>query len=107
MRLTLRDIFRFLCAAALSLGVVGYLGYHSLYGRKGLLALEIRDHEHAVLTGELERLQASRQTLQRRSKALVPPVRRDMLEEQARLSLNYVHPDEKVLLLDDLLPPQR
>ncbi len=104
MRLSFAHFLRFCCVSALALGVVGYLGYHALYGRKGLLALEMRQQEQAVLSDQLSGLVSQRETLQRRTKSLVPPVREDMLVEQARLSLNYVQPTEKVLLVQDLLP---
>jgi cell division protein FtsB len=85
----------------LAVGVIGYFAYHGVQGERGFLAyLQLQQdlaeaqavadavaHERHELEGLTDRL---------RDGSLDP----DLLEEQARVLLNYGYKDETVILLD-------
>lgn len=85
---------------AIAACIMLYFGYHAVQGDRGLLAW-------ARLTKELEsaqateaRLGAERQHLESRVHLLQPSsLDPDLLEEQARLLLNYTGPNEVVIML--------
>lgn len=89
-------------AAALA---VAYFAYHAIEGERGVLA-------YIQLTDELESAKQvagdvaeDRAILEHRVDLLSPDsLDPDMLEEQARMLLNYGRPDERVIYLD---PPQK
>ncbi|MBT5433051.1 MAG: septum formation initiator family protein [Rhodospirillaceae bacterium] len=82
---------------------VVYFGYHAIQGEHGvmtLLSLERRiaqaEIEYASAKVEEERLTHHVALLRPQS------LDRDMLDEQVRLILNLAHPDDFVVLRDDL-----
>lgn len=88
--------------------VVGYFAYHSLEGERGLFAFVRLTEQIREARAHLDELQAERQALDRRVSLLRPEhLDRDMLEERARLLLNYTRPDEIVILdrAPDMAPP--
>jgi len=87
---------------ALAACLVVYFLYHLVQGERGLLA----QHRLTDRVGEAEAtladLQARRAALDKRVALLGPErVDRDALDEQARRMLNYGHPLDLVLIVDE------
>ena len=84
---------------------VVYFGYHALQGERGvmtLLQLERRVDQAAV---DLRAVEAERDALERNVELMRPTsLDRDMLEERARVVLNYTRLDEIVIMRDALDP---
>jgi len=81
--------------------LVGYFGINAFSGNHGLKAKQDIDQQIASLSTELARLQIERRQWERRvallkSNGLDP----DMLDERARSLLDYVHPNDLILMLD-------
>ena len=82
---------------------VVYFGYHALQGERGvmtLMQLERRVNQAAI---DLRAVEAERVALERNVELMRPTsLDRDMLEERARVVLNYTRPDEIVIMRDAL-----
>ena len=99
-RIRLRKVLAALGLYTLAAALIGYFGVHAYTGAHGLKAKEELKLQQAELTAELERVKAERMRWQHRvsllrSNTLDP----DMLDERARVKLNYVHPRDLVLIL--------
>ena len=80
--------------------MVGYFAYHAVQGERGLLAWFKLTAEIAEAQSRLAQVTAEHDALERRVDLLRPEsLDPDMLEERARIVLNLVHPDERVILL--------
>ncbi|MGE4372725.1 MAG: septum formation initiator family protein [Xanthobacter sp.] len=92
----------FLATLALHLGaaaLIGYFAYHAYTGDHGLMAKRSYEQELSRLETELADLKAQRSKLEHKVSLL--DARRldpDMLDEQGRRQLNFVHPNDLVLL---------
>lgn len=79
--------------------VVGYLSYHMVQGQYGVLAylhLNAKVERAEVLRAELSH---QRETLEARVALLRPDsLDRDMLEERARIMLNYARPGDVIIV---------
>lgn len=79
--------------------LVGYFCYHAVQGERGLLAHLHLEQELRELEAFNDQLEADRRALEARVAQLRPDnLDPDMLEERARLLLNYGHPEDLVLL---------
>ena len=79
--------------------LVAYFGYFALHGDRGLVALAHLQSQIEQGNASLEKLKAERASLERRVKGLRPDsLDLDILEERARILLNYAHPDDLVIL---------
>lgn len=86
-------------APAIGFCLVGYFAYHSVEGERGLVAWIRLNEQIETARAELAGLQAERKALERRVALLRPAsLDRDLLDEQVRAILNYVRPDEVVIL---------
>lgn len=98
----LRDIWRRAKAMLGPLAVACvalYFGYYAVYGGRGMLAMIQLDQKIADAQSLLSAEQEKRDLLNRRVALLRPTsVDPDMLEERARVLLNYARPDEVVIL---------
>jgi cell division protein FtsB len=75
---------------ALTIVCLAYFGFHALHGSYGLYSKEQLDIRKADLTAELAGLTRTRESLERQVALLQDgSIERDMLDEQARLQLNY------------------
>jgi len=100
---TRRRLRSFLTAVGLYLGaalLIGYFGINAYTGNHGLKAQKDIDQQIDELSAELNQLKAERGRWEHRvsllkSESLDP----DMLEERARVLLNYVHPRDVTLLI--------
>ena len=78
--------------------VIGYFGFNAYSGNHGLRAKQDLDQQIAQLTGELATLKAERASWERRVSLLKPEsIDPDMLDERARLLLNYADPRDLTL----------
>lgn len=81
------------------LGLIGYFAYHSIQGERGLLSYLRIDAEVSRTEARLEKLAATRQELEHRVALLHPKsLDTDMLDEQARYTLNYAKPNEVIIV---------
>ncbi len=89
----------------LGICVVGYFVYHSIEGERGILSLLRLSEEVQQARLNYDDLKREREALERRAGLLrsdhLDP---DLLEERARAILNYVRPDEIVILDHDEAP---
>ena len=104
-RKRLRSILTALCLYVTAALLIGYFGVNAFSGNHGLKAKQDIDQQIASLSTELSRLQLERAQWQRRvallkSRGLDP----DMLDERARLLLDYAHPNDLTLMI---AAPQR
>jgi cell division protein FtsB len=78
--------------------VIGYFGVNAYSGNRGLRAKQDLDQQIAQLSGELAGLKAERGTWERRVSLLrADSIDPDMLDERARVLLNYADPRELTL----------
>lgn len=79
---------------------LAYFVYHAVHGDRGVMAwLKLKD-ELAQARAEQAELAAQRADLEHRVGLLRGnPMDADLLDERARLLLNYGHPDELTILL--------
>lgn len=90
--------------SAVFIGVMAYFLYHAVQGEHGLLALREIDARAMELQPEAAAVAAQREALEARVALLQPDsLDPDMLDEQARRRLGFVHPDEIVLLAPERL----
>lgn len=87
--------------------LVCYFMYHAVQGENGLFALREFDARAEVLRLEADKLSNERDKMASRVALLRPDnLDPDMLDEQARKSLGFIHPDEVVILSPEhLLEP--
>lgn len=95
---------RFIAPPVLGACVMAYFAYHTVQGDRGLLTWLHLQNELAEAKVTRGALETQRFRLERRV-ALLRPDRldRDILEERARMLLNYGHVDDLVILLP---PPE-
>src|SRR5438094_7558066 len=100
---TRRRLRSFLTALGLYLGaalLIGYFGVNAYSGNHGLRARQDLDQQIAELSDEVASLKAERATWERRVALLRPrSIDPDMLDERARVLLNYADPRELTLRL--------
>lgn len=98
----LKYALREACLPAVFACVFAYLGYHLVQGNLGLLAWMQLEQRLDTLEREAADLAEKRQTLEHkvtllRSDGLDP----DMLDQQTRAILGYVHPQDVLILTED------
>jgi cell division protein FtsB len=80
--------------------VIGYFGVNAYSGNRGLRAKQDLDQQIAELTAELDALKVERTSWERRIVLLKPEsIDPDILDERARILLNYADPRELTLRL--------
>jgi cell division protein FtsB len=80
--------------------VIGYFGVNAFTGNHGLRAKQDLDQQFAELSGELAELKVERVAWEQRVNLLKSEsIDPDMLDERARLVLNYLDPRELTLML--------
>jgi cell division protein FtsB len=80
--------------------VIGYFGVNAYSGNRGLRAKQDLDQQIAELGAELDALKAERAVWERRVSLLKPEsIDPDLLDERARVLLNYTDPRELTLRL--------
>ncbi len=82
----------------LGLSALAYFVYHAAEGDRGLFAYFRLTHQIVESQAALEEVTAERRALERRVSLLrSESLDRDLLEERARVILNYGRPDEVVI----------
>jgi cell division protein FtsB len=82
-----------------------YFGLYAVFGPKGFQILHEREAELALANAELDILKDEQEALERRVRLLNGrAVDRDLLEEEARRTLNMAHPDEVIVLMQPHSP---
>jgi len=80
--------------------LLGYFLFHAVQGERGLVAWLVLKQEIRAAETTDAILAAEETALERRVAALSPETLDiDMVEERARIMLNYAHADELVILL--------
>jgi len=93
---------RFIIGPLLGVCAIGYFTFHVVQGDRGLLSWWKIKQRVAAAKLSLEVSQAERQTMENRVRLLEPgSLDPDMLEERARVMLNYGHVDDIVILYDN------
>jgi len=78
--------------------VAGYFVYHAVQGDRGIVAWMQLNQQIRVAETELEKTDAERQEMEQRVALLSnTSLDLDMLEERARVMLNFAHPDDLVI----------
>lgn len=95
----------FIAGPVLGISLMCYFGYHLVQGERGLLAWLRLTQEIKVAKTQLSQLDGERAQLDRRASLLRPEhLDRDMLDEQARATLNLAGPNEIVILRNGQQP---
>ena len=101
-RSRLRSIFTAVALYAVAGGVISYFAYHAYSGDHGLVAKRSYEQDAAQLEAELAKLKAIRRALEHKVSLL--DARRldpDLLDEQGRRQLDFIHPKDLVFLKQD------
>ena len=102
-RKRLRSILNTLALYALAALLIGYFGINAYNGDRGLKAKEDIDRQMATLTAELDHLKAEQAKWERRIALLKSDdLDPDMLDERARILLDYADPHDLTLMLNRL-----
>ncbi len=96
----IRGRFRQAIAPILGSILVAYFSYHMIQGNHGLIAYVSLQAKVAQAEARSARISAERLVLEKRVALLRPDnLDPDMLEERARTVLDFVHPDEIVIMI--------
>jgi cell division protein FtsB len=103
-----REIKRRLQRVALPLlgaCLTAYFVYHAIHGDRGIYAWLRINQELKIANSEAALLHDQRQALERRITLLSSTsLDLDMLDERARVMLNFAHPDDLIIFLDGPAP---
>lgn len=95
-----RRRLRHLLPAVLSACVFSYFAYHVTQGERGIIAWWQISHELEESQATLNILTAERRSVELQVVLLRPQnLDPDMLEERARVMLNFGHPDDRMLII--------
>jgi cell division protein FtsB len=95
-----RAVLNALALYTIAGALIGYFGVNAYNGNYGLRAKQDLDQQIAELTAELGTLKAERAEWERRVSLLKPEsIDPDLLDERARVLLNYADPREVTLRL--------
>jgi cell division protein FtsB len=91
---------RFILAPVLGALLIGYFAYHGLTGDRSVFTFWLYKQEIQEARAILDAVQAERALLDRRVSLLKPEsLDPDMLDERVRWTLDFVGPNEYVILL--------
>ena len=103
-----RDIKRRLAQVAwpmLGAFLAGYFFYHAVQGDRGIVAWMQLNQQIRVSEDELAKTDTERREMEQRVALLSnSSLDLDMLEERARVMLNFAHPDDLVIFLKSQQP---
>jgi cell division protein FtsB len=100
---------RHIVGPVLGICAIGYFAFHAIRGERGLLALRSLSHRVELARLEFSSIKAQRMAMENKVQLLHPDsLDPDMLDERARVMLNYgfedeiiIVPDVDVILTDD------
>ena len=85
--------------------LAGYFVYHAIHGDRGIIAWLQLNQQLKVAQHELDQTTSERQAMEQRVALLSnSSLDLDMLEERARVMLNFAHPDDLIIFLKDATP---
>jgi cell division protein FtsB len=85
--------------------LAGYFVYHAVEGDRGIIAWMQINQQIKTAQADLAKTDAAREALEQRVALLSnSSLDLDMLEERARIMLNFTHPDDLVIILDQPKP---
>jgi cell division protein FtsB len=87
---------------SLSACVLAYFFYHLIQGDRGILAWQKLEAQLALQEKELAHLEDSHERLDKKVQLLRSHVCPDLLDEQAKTILGYAHPNDRIILKEDL-----
>lgn len=91
--------FRSMLLTLFGLVMVGYFAFHTLQGERGFLSYLRLSEELTIAQAQLAALEAEAEMLEQRVALLrTDSLDTDMLEERARLILNFTRKDEVIIL---------
>jgi len=100
-RKRLRSILNALALYAFAALLIGYFGVNAYNGDRGLKAKEDIERQMAALTADLDHLKAEQAQWERRIALLKSDdLDPDMLDERARILLDYADPHDLTLMLN-------
>ncbi len=92
---------RHIVGPVLGICAIGYFAFHAIRGDRGLLALRALSQRVEMARLDLATITSQRLQLEHKVKLLNPnSLDQDMLDERARVMLNYGHADEVVIIPD-------
>lgn len=84
---------------AITIVFLSYFGFHAWHGEYGIYSKYALEERTAALQKQLDTIRGQRTALETRVRLLRDgSIEKDMLDEQARRSLNLSHDDELVIL---------
>ena len=100
---------RYIIGPVLGFFAVGYFAFHAIRGERGVIALRQLSHQVESADLKYSKIKSQRMELEHRVSLLHPDsLDPDMLDERARVMLNYGHkndiiiiPDIDVIMTDD------
>ena len=108
---SLRRRIRRVSVSFLGVSATFYFVFHVFHGDRGLIAWAQLRQQVVEVEATAKALAAERQYLENTVRLLHPEsLDPDMLDERARLMLNFGHPDELIILdpqVAELAPPER
>ena len=92
---------RYIVGPVLGICAIGYFAFHAIRGDRGLLALRQLSHRVEVARLEYATIKSKRMELEHKVSLLNPDsLDPDMLDERARIMLNYGFEDEVIIIPD-------
>ena len=89
---------RFIVGPICGISLVGYFSYHLVQGDRGMIAWLRLAQQIRLAQATLDETESARRALEHRVELLRPDhLDPDMLDEQARSSLNLIAPNERVI----------
>ena len=97
----LRSRARHVVGPVLAICAAGYFAYHVMHGDRGFLAWLSLKQRVAEAQSELDEISEQRRRFEHRVRLLRPEsLDPDLLEERARIMLNYGYEDDIVILVE-------
>lgn len=84
--------------------VLIYFSYHFIQGDRGLLAWQKLEKQLKVRENKLKELQNAHHHLEHRVTLMRKNICADLLDEQAKSVLGYIHPHEVIVRREDITP---
>jgi cell division protein FtsB len=90
---------RYIIGPVLGIFAVGYFAFHAIRGERGIIALRQLSLQVELAQLEYYKIKSQRKELEHRVSLLHPDsLDPDMLDERARVMLNYGHKDDIVII---------
>ena len=92
---------RYIIGPVLGFFAVGYFAFHAIRGERGVIALRQLSHQVETARLEYSKIKIQRMVLEHRVSLLHPDsLDPDMLDERARIMLNYGYKDDIIIIPD-------